>query len=118
VTTTDPISAERLEELLAGAIPEREAEARVQGLARALRADAPAAPERLRARLSSTEQGSTPPRRRSAPLRLALVAVPALIVTRPGSPSRAVVNLTAFASRLVKIWRTRASSPQAASPAA
>ena len=48
----------------------------------------------------------------------AAIAVPALIVMRPASPSRGPVNLTAFATRFTRICRTRGSSAHTASPAA
>jgi Domain of unknown function (DUF4349) len=60
----DPIAPDRLEELLGGALPEAEREARLQGLVRELRADAPAAPEPLRARVRAL--GEQPARRRRA----------------------------------------------------
>ena len=44
MSTPSSIAPDRLEELLAGALPEREAEARLQGLVRALRSDAPRRP--------------------------------------------------------------------------
>jgi Domain of unknown function (DUF4349) len=58
----DPIAPDRLEELLGGALPEAEREARLQGLLRELRADAPAAPASLRARVRALED--RPARRR------------------------------------------------------
>jgi Domain of unknown function (DUF4349) len=58
----DLIAPDRLEELLGGALPEAEREARLQGLARELRADAPAAPASLRARVRALEE--QPARRR------------------------------------------------------
>lgn len=61
---SDPIAPERLEELLGGALPEAEREARVQGLVRELRAGAVAAPAPLRARVRALEAG--PARRRRA----------------------------------------------------
>jgi hypothetical protein len=60
----DLIAPDRLEELLGGALPEAEREARLQGLLRELRADAPAAPEPLRARVRAL--GEQPARRRRA----------------------------------------------------
>ena len=73
----DLIAPDRLEELLGGALPEGEREARVQGLVRELRADAPAAPASLRARVHGLGQQPahrrrTLPRRRTA-LALAFV---------------------------------------------
>jgi len=60
----DLIAPDRLEELLGGALPEAEQEARLQGLVRELRADAPAAPAPLRARVRVL--GEQPARRRRA----------------------------------------------------
>ena len=67
----DPIAPDRLEELLGGALPEAEREARLQGLVRELRADAPAAPATLRARVRGIEEQPASrrvvlPRRRTA----------------------------------------------------
>jgi hypothetical protein len=70
----DLIAPDRLEELLGGALPEAEREARLQGLVRELRADAPAAPEPLRARVRAL--GEQPARRRRAlPRRRAALAL-------------------------------------------
>jgi Domain of unknown function (DUF4349) len=52
------IAPERLEELLYGALPERERESRVQGLLRELRAPAPRAPEPLRTRVRALHEPS------------------------------------------------------------
>lgn len=60
----DLIAPDRLEELLGGALPEAEREARLQGLVRELRADAPSAPAPLRARVRALED--QPARRRRA----------------------------------------------------
>ena len=60
----DLIAPDRLEELLGGALPEAEREARLQGVVRELRAGAPAAPARLRARVRAL--GEQPARRRRA----------------------------------------------------
>jgi Domain of unknown function (DUF4349) len=60
--TPDLIAPDRLEELLGGAVPEAEREARLQGLVRVLRADAPPAPAALRARVRALED--RPARRR------------------------------------------------------
>jgi hypothetical protein len=60
----DLIAPGRLEELLGGALPEAEQEARLQGIVRELRADAPAAPAPLRARVRALED--QPARRRRA----------------------------------------------------
>ncbi len=93
----DAIAADRLDRLLAGAVPESEREARMQGLLRELRVAAPPASQRLRERVRALEEVS--PRR---PLftwrRAALVAASAvagivaaaLVVggpSRPGEPA-------------------------------
>jgi Domain of unknown function (DUF4349) len=73
----DAIAADRLEQLLAGAVPESEREARMQGLLREVRVAAPPASQRLRERVRALEEA---PRRR--PLvtwrRAALVAASAV----------------------------------------
>jgi Domain of unknown function (DUF4349) len=61
---SDPIAPDRLEELLGGALPEAQREARLQGLVRELRAAAPAAPASVRARVRALE--AEPARRRPA----------------------------------------------------
>jgi hypothetical protein len=61
----DLIAPERVEELLGGALPEGEREARLQGLVRELRAEAPPAPEALRERVLTP--AASPPRRRVLP---------------------------------------------------
>jgi hypothetical protein len=61
----DLIAPDRLEELLGGALPEGEREARLQGLVRELRAEAPPAPPTLLARVRAIGQEG-PPRRRVA----------------------------------------------------
>jgi uncharacterized protein DUF4349 len=58
----DLIAPDRLEELLGGALPEAEHEARIQGLVRELRAEAPAAPEQLRTRVGRLASSPPPPR--------------------------------------------------------
>lgn len=58
----DLIAPDRLEELLGGALPEGEREARLQGLVRELRADAPPVPPVLLERVRAL--GEEPPRRR------------------------------------------------------
>lgn len=74
----EPVTADRLEELLAGAAPTHEPEVRLQGLVRALRTEAPAAPDELRARLRTRVEAPARTRlRRSKWRRVALVAVPA-----------------------------------------
>jgi hypothetical protein len=68
----DLIAPERLEEILSGAFPETEREARVQGLALELRSSTSPAPEALRQRVRTL--GATPRKRRSfSRRRLALV---------------------------------------------
>ena len=75
----DLIAPDRLEELLGGALPEGEREARLQGLVRELRAEAPPAPPTLLERVR--EIGQQPPRRRVDFLpRRQVVALAALIV--------------------------------------
>jgi hypothetical protein len=80
----DLIASDRLEELLSGALPEAEREARLQGLVRELRADAPAAPAPLRARTRAlgeqpARQRRALPRRRTAlALAFVLLAVAAV----------------------------------------
>ena len=59
------IAPDRLEELLGGALPEGEREARLQGLVRELRAEAPPAPPTLLERVREIGQ-EPPPRRRVA----------------------------------------------------
>jgi len=74
------IAPDRLEELLGGALPEGEQEARLQGLARELRAEAPPAPPTLLERVR--EIGEQPPRRRKINLlpRRQVLALAALVV--------------------------------------
>jgi hypothetical protein len=76
----DLIAPDRLEELLGGALPEGEREARLQGLVRELRAEAPPAPPTLLARVR--EIGQERPRRRRIDFlpRRRVVALAALIV--------------------------------------
>jgi Domain of unknown function (DUF4349) len=79
----DLIAPDRLEELLGGALPEAEREARVQGLVRELRADAPAAPAPLRARVRAL--GEQPARRRWAfPRRRTALAVAFVLLAVAG----------------------------------
>jgi hypothetical protein len=75
----DLVAPERLEELLHGATPEGEREARLQGLVRELRADASPAPEPLRVRVRALREPASR-RLRFPRRRLALVLVPALLV--------------------------------------
>ncbi len=74
------IAPDRLEELLGGALPEGEREARLQGLVRELRAEAPPAPPTLLERVR--EIGQQPPRRRRVTFlpRRQVLALAALIV--------------------------------------
>jgi Domain of unknown function (DUF4349) len=76
----DLIAPDRLEELLGGALPEGEREARLQGLVRELRAEAPPAPPTLLKRVR--EIGQEQPRRRRIDFlpRRQAVALAALIV--------------------------------------
>jgi hypothetical protein len=94
----DLIAPDRLEELLAGALPEAEREARLQGLVRELRADAPAAPASLRVRVSALEEQperrprGLPRRRTALALAFVLVAVAAVgagLALRGGGESSA-----------------------------
>jgi Domain of unknown function (DUF4349) len=81
----DLIAPERVEELLGGAPPEGEREARLQGLVRELRADVPA-PEALRERVLTLEPNS--PR---GPLRRRRVLVVAVALVALGLIGSAVV---------------------------
>jgi Domain of unknown function (DUF4349) len=76
----DLIAPDRLEELLGGALPEGEREARLQGLVRELRAEAPPAPPTLLERVR--EIGERPPRRRRINLlpRRQVLALAALVI--------------------------------------
>jgi hypothetical protein len=76
----DLIAPDRLEELLGGALPEGEQEARLQGLVRELRAEAPPAPPTLLERVRAI--GEQPPRRRRINLlpRRQVLALAALVV--------------------------------------
>jgi hypothetical protein len=76
----DLIAPDRLEELLGGALPEGEREARLQGLARELRVDAPPAPPTLLERVR--EIGEQPPRRRKISFlpRRQVLALAALVI--------------------------------------
>jgi Domain of unknown function (DUF4349) len=79
----DLIAPDRLEELLGGALPEAEREARLQGLVRELRADAPAASAALRARVHAL--GEQPARRRRAlPRRRTALAVAFVLLAVAG----------------------------------
>jgi hypothetical protein len=75
----DLIAPDRLEELLGGAVPEGEQEARVQGMVRELRLGGTPAPDTLRARVTAV--GDEPPRRRASlpRSRLALAVALALV---------------------------------------
>jgi Domain of unknown function (DUF4349) len=61
--TSESLALDRLEALLRGNLPEGEREARLQGLVRELRSDAPGAPEPLRLRVRALTKAS--PRRRA-----------------------------------------------------
>jgi Domain of unknown function (DUF4349) len=76
----DLIAPDRLEELLGGALPEGEREARLQGLVRELRAEAPPAPPTLVERVR--EIGEQPSRRRRINLlpRRQVLALATLVV--------------------------------------
>jgi Domain of unknown function (DUF4349) len=76
----DLIAPDRLEELLGGALPEGEREARLQGLVRELRAEAPPAPPTLVERVR--EIGQQSPRRRRISLlpRRQVLVLAALVV--------------------------------------
>ena len=94
----DLIAPDRLEELLGGALPEAEREARLQGLVRELRADAPAAPAALRDRVRALEEQparrrpALPRRRTALALAFVLVALAAvgagLALRDEGEPTR------------------------------
>ena len=102
----DLIAPDRLEELLGGALPEGEREARLQGLVRELRAEAPPAPPTLLERVR--EIGQEPPRRRRIaflPRRQVLVLAALLVV------------LAAFAGLLSQV-DAAADDDDAAAPAA
>jgi hypothetical protein len=102
----DLIAPDRLEELLGGALPEGEQEARLQGLVRELRAEAPPAPPTLLERVREIGL-EPPPRRRVAFLpRRQAVAVAALIVV-----------LAAFAGLLSQVDASEGDDDEAAAPA-
>jgi Domain of unknown function (DUF4349) len=88
----DLVAPERVEELLGGALPEGEREARLQGLVRELRADVPA-PEALRERVLTLEPNSPRGplrRRRVLVVAVALVAlglIGSAVVLNGGAPS-------------------------------
>lgn len=82
--TPDLIAPDRVEELLGGALPEAEREARLQGLVRELRANAPAAPAELRARVHAL--GEQPARRRrTLPRRRAALALGFVLLAVAGA---------------------------------
>lgn len=93
----DQIAPDRLEELLGGAVPEGEREALVQGLVRELRAEAPATPAPLRARIHELAQQlvhrrrALPRRRTALALAFVLLAVAvvgsAVVLSRGDEPS-------------------------------
>jgi hypothetical protein len=87
----DQIAPDRLEELLGGAVPEGEREALVQGLVRELRAEAPATPAPLRARVR--ELAEQPVRRRRAlPRRRTALALAFVLVVVAGLSSAVVLS--------------------------
>ena len=63
----DLIAPDRLEELLGGALPEGEREARLQGLVRELRAEAPPVPPTLLERVREIGQAAASPQARRVP---------------------------------------------------
>jgi Domain of unknown function (DUF4349) len=76
----DLIAPDRIEELLGGALPEGEREARLQGLVRELRAEAPPVPPTLLERVREIGQ-EPPPRRRVTFLpRRQVLALAALVI--------------------------------------
>ena len=77
------LAANRLEELLAGAFPETESEARLQGLARELRTAAMTAPSSLRERVAQVG-GAGQPRFRPFNRRLVAVLAAAVLVLVAG----------------------------------
>lgn len=81
----DLIAPERLEQLIAGALPDTDREARMQGLALELRSSVSPAPERLRERIQS-RPSPAPRRSLVSRRRLTAVLVPAcLLVTVAGA---------------------------------
>ncbi len=87
----DLIAPDRLEELLGGALPEAEREARLQGLVRELRADAPSAPAPLRARVRALEDQPAR-RRRALPRRRTALALGFVLLTAAIAGSAVVLN--------------------------
>lgn len=83
--TPELIESKRIEEVLAGAVPDTDAEARLQGLALALRSDAPAASSDLRERVRAL--GAARPRRPvlGSRRRVALVLAPLAVALVGGS---------------------------------
>jgi hypothetical protein len=80
MSSPELVLSTRLEELLAGAFPETEQEARLQGLVRELRAGTPAAGARLRARVEGVAEAPREARfGRRVRLALVVTAVGALI---------------------------------------
>jgi Domain of unknown function (DUF4349) len=85
MSTPELIAPDRLEELLAGALPDTEREADLQGLALTLRTNAPPASQALRERVRAVGPS---PARRGLPIprrRLALVLMPAVLIAAAGS---------------------------------
>ena len=86
MTGADLIPEARVDDLVAGALPEREAEARLQGLVRALRAEAPPAPQRLRDRVvAARADARRPARPHVAWRRAAVVAAPVVLALAAGA---------------------------------
>lgn len=84
MSSPDLIAPARLEQLLAGAFPETDREARLQGLALELRTSTTPAPEALRQRVRAL--GPAPGKRRSpSRLRLAAVLVPVCLAAIAGA---------------------------------
>jgi hypothetical protein len=100
MSTFEPIAAARLEELLAGAVPEGAREAQFQGVVRQLRVDAAPAPASLRARVREIGTESASRRARLVPRRSAvafailvvLFAAAAGAVALRGAEEKAVVS--------------------------
>ena len=80
MSTLEPIAVDRLEELVAGAVPEGAREASLLGLVRQLRVDASPAPARLRARVRELGEEPAPRRARFAWRRWTLAFALVLLV--------------------------------------
>jgi Domain of unknown function (DUF4349) len=88
----DLIASDRLEELMGGALPEAEREARLQGLIRELRADAPAAPAALRARVRALEAAPVRRRRLVLPRRRTALAFAGVLLAAAGLGSAVLLS--------------------------